>query len=151
MLRTCQKLGFWLITIPPKMTCRLQVLDTHGFHSFKVALQHLYQRRRARCGNGAVDTSAFLQCVYAASKMVLEARSWSRAFDENGFGCGQALLSASARHELGVPLPLVGVGSPSKTDIELCFPVKANAAVNLSIALFIDGRTSATSCGRVAG
>ena len=94
---TCASTGAWPAVVPAVMTWLLQVLDTHGFRPYKACLQGAYQDARAK---GVVDIDGFLQCIYRAIEEVLQARSWCRAFEQNGFGALQANLSNTVQRTL---------------------------------------------------
>ena len=148
VLRACQKAQIWPLTIPPKLTWRLQPLDTHCFYSFKTALQHIYQRHRAREAKYDVGTAEFLQCVYQAVELVIEKRSWHNAFNENGFGARQNLLSKGARADLCIhDASNVKEGAPTLEDMAFCFPRSASKSAHLARELFIE---CAESAGRAA-
>ena len=85
--------------------------------------QGAYQDARAK---GVVDMDGFLQCIYRAIEEVLQARSWCRAFEQNGFGALQANLSNPVQRTLKLdesPLA-VPTGRPQLADVEMCFPKK---------------------------
>ena len=126
-----------MLTIPPQMTWRLQPLDTHGFHSFKTALGHVYQRRRALKAD--VDTAGFIQCVCEASKLAIETRAWSSAFEQNGFGCAQMRISANAKRDLHMNDACeVGKDPLTYEDLKWCFPKNASASARLAKSLFVE-------------
>ena len=90
----CARVGIWPIVVPAKMTWLLQPLDTHVFASFKRHLQAAVLR--ARCA-AAVEGDVLEQLLAAlceAVDAVLSNGSWAHAFASNGFGVGQAGLSA---------------------------------------------------------
>ena len=83
VFRACEAARIWPCVIPPKLTWRLQPLDTHCFLSFKSTLQQIYQRRRATTSHGEVETPLFLQCVYETIRRVMNGRAWRHAFEHN--------------------------------------------------------------------
>ena len=139
VLRACQSVRIWPLVMPPKLTWRLQPLDTHGFHPFKIAVHQVYQRNRACTRRGEVDTALFLQSVYEAIRLVFEGREWHRAFEHNGFGLRQTLIAHATKAELQLKRAvIIEPGRPSSAELALCFPKNALKAVKLTHKLFID-------------
>ena len=120
---TCASVGAWPVVVPPRMTWLLQMLDTHGFRLYKACLQGEYSDARA---DGPVTIDRFLQCIYNAIEETMQTRSWGSAFEQNGFGAGQARLSNTVRRHLQLDSePIVTpAGRPSLEDVRLCFPKK---------------------------
>ena len=139
VLRTCKSIGMWPFVTPPRMTWRLAPLDTHGFHPFKIALKHEYQRRRAGNRHGIVDTVDFVTCVREAVIRVLHRRNWSSAFEHNGYGSRQSLIHTTTLKDLRLA-SAVGLepGCPSQGELSLCLPTNKSKIATLVRNLFID-------------
>ena len=123
VLNACNSCGIWLVLVPAKTTWLLQPLDTHAFQSFKIQLRNAYQRARVQAGRHDLSVKDFLACIYEAIHSVLEGRDWSSAFNENGFGHGQAETRAYIKRQLGVESPLVVASArPSLEQLQCVFP-----------------------------
>ena len=125
VLRACRDARVWLIIIPARTTFCLQPLDVHVFALYKACLIGAYQAARARSGSGDGDLemSEFLPCVYQAIREVLEGRSWAHAFAQNGLGSQQRDLSGSLKRRLQLAqTPAVSDTCPSDGELRLCFP-----------------------------
>lgn len=117
---TCASVGAWPAVVPPLMTWLLQMLDSHTFRPYKACLQGEYSDARA---GGPVNIDRFLQCIYTAMEETMQSKSWQSAFQQNGFGVGQASLSNTVRRHLqleGEPIA-IPAGRPSLEDVQLCF------------------------------
>lgn len=123
VLNAIRRAGIWPVLVPARMTWLLQPLDTHVFRLFKIALRREFQAQRLRCELGDLSTPEFLTCVYAAAREVIDRRLWAHAFAEDGFGIGQAEVSAHVRTQLrveGIPL-VIPNDRPSLEQVAECF------------------------------
>lgn len=121
--RACLAQKIWLIVVPAKMTWLLQPLDTHAFSRYKVYLRTAYQRARIATADGEVSVAQFLQVVRETIRMVLQGTKWARAFDEDGFGANQALVSGRVLRELQMSTPPTAPAVvPTEAVLKLCYP-----------------------------
>ena len=123
VLQACWRHGLWAVCVPARLTWLLQPCDTHAFQGYKRCLKDAYLRARAAAGGGQVSIAGFLGWVYAAIRHHLQGRRWARAFEEDGFGSGQARLSMFVRRQLALQGPVVVArGLPAPEELALCFP-----------------------------
>lgn len=127
VLAACAALGIWPLFVAAKMTGLLQPLDTHVFWPFKAHLRRAFQAARARSADGHVDVGGLLECVYEATRCVMQGRRWADAFDKDGFSAGQA--GVSRRRVLAAlqldDLAPVSSARPSIDELRWCFPKRA--------------------------
>ena len=157
VLLACRAVGVWLVVVPAGLTWLLQPLDTHAFALYKAHLLGAYQVARTGSADpsGDVDIRAFLACVYATIRKVLQGTRWALAFDRDGFGSRQSALSLRVLRRLECEGPLGAPSSrPSVEQVQLCLPKRAKAAPAAVLSL-CDGRMSVTApmggAGRPAG
>ena len=126
VLQACARHGIWPILVPAKCTWLLQPLDTHAFLKYKAYLRERYQKARIAHGSGDLTIEQFLPCVCDAVRCVLECRKWAAAFEHNGFGNNQALLSRWVKRQLGGgDRAEVPATRPTLEQLRLCFPRRA--------------------------
>ena len=138
--RACRRVDAWLSIVPPRTTLRLQPLDTHVFARYKACLVSSYQESRARsgCGEGDVEIHELLDCVYTAIREVIEGRSWTHAFEQDGLASRQLGVCASLKRHLQLAeLPHVSDSCPTDEDIRVCFPRRCTVPLALVRALFL--------------
>ena len=132
VVRACNKAGIWFVLVPAGVTWLLQPLDTHAFQRYKAHLRRKYLEARVDAAGDVLSVGEFLPCVYSAVRMVLQGNRWSGAFDENGFGSQQALVSprvlAKMEHVGRVD---VSSDRPSDEDLAHCFPRRARIPIAL--------------------
>ena len=122
----CQPAGIWPLVVPASLTWLLQPLDTHTFLAHKGRLRAAYQNARIRAVDGEVGVAGLLQCVYEATRSILQGVRWARSFEENGCGAGQRGLCQRVLKELGWDAPpAVSSSRPSLAQLRLCFPKRA--------------------------
>ena len=129
VLSTCEKMRIWPIVVPSKMTWLLQPLDTHAFLPYKRALEDAYQGARELSRNGDPSIECFMPCIYAASRAVLENRSWCDAFNKNGFGLRQRGLRRFIFEQLGTRCCVAPLERPSAEQVTQCFPRGSHAPI----------------------
>ena len=139
VFQTCSKNNVWGLVLPPRLTARLQPLDTHVFHPFKTELQHTFQRVRMGTGRGDMDIRLFLQALYEAVQRILLDRPWRKAFEHNGLRDRQAGVAADVLRELEIagPVPAM-LTPPTKADIGACLPKNALKVACLVHRLFVE-------------
>ena len=139
VLHACRAAGIWFIVVPPRLTWRLQPLDTHCFLPLKAMLHQLYQQARARAGQDHLDMPTVLLCLYAAIQRVLCGRPWGRAFSDNGFAAMQLRVHADTLMQLRITDGLnVAAEAVAKADVAACFPATRGKAVELAWNLFLE-------------
>ena len=153
LLRACKAAGIWIVVVPPRLTWRLQPLDTHCFLPFKAMLQQLYQQARARTTSENLDIASFLQCMFEAIRRVLLARQWRHAFDDDGLSYLQTRVHAETLTQLRidgqVSLPITWM---SKLELATCFPVLRRCkAVDLTWKLFLEQEAPEEVAGKAHG
>jgi hypothetical protein len=134
----CLSVRIWPLGMPPKLTWRLQPLDTHGSHPFKIAVHQMYQRSRACTRRGEV----FLLSSYEAIRFVFEGRELHRAFEHNGCGLRQALIAHKTKAELQLKRAIIiEPCRPSSAELARCFPKNALKAVEFTDELLSVNQT----------
>ena len=123
----CATARMWPLVVPPQMTFLLQPLDTHAFLPFKHALREANLEVAASSVSGGVcGVARVIGCVCKAIRLVLESRSWERAFDEDGFCAMQSKLSVRVLKELRnddlFSTPVVPHSKPPPHVVLQCFP-----------------------------
>ena len=118
--------GIWQLIVPAGMTWLLQVLDTHGFKSYKDSVYTFHQIHCFVHGSSGGDLDALCDAVKDATRDVLENKSWASAFDSNGFGNFQWRLRPAVLETLGwEALPDTSCcHRPTPEQIRLCLPRK---------------------------
>ena len=130
VLRACVGQGLWPLAIPAKLTWLLQPCDTHAFLPYKRCLKESYQRRRAATATGQLSVAEFLPVVYDTIRQKLQGVRWAKAFEEDGFGSGQAALSVYAKRQLALEgSASAGSGRPTMEQLALCFPRRSKVDV----------------------
>ena len=126
VIAACLAEGIWPIIVPAKMTWLLQPLDTHAFKPYKENLREAYQRARLRTATGELTIAQFVAALCGTIRHVLQGRRWASAFDRDGFGQQQALVSRTVlkRLQLQAP-PAITAAAPSVQQLQLCYPKKA--------------------------
>ena len=119
-------LDIWLVVVPARLTWLLQPLDTHAFREYKAFFKAAYQRARLETQDGQLTVRQFVAVFCETIRSVLQGRRWSRAFDADGYGCGQAEASAYLLRQLqwSEP-PTVPSTAPTSDMVRLCFPRKS--------------------------
>lgn len=123
----CETARMWPLVIPPQMTFLLQPLDTHAFLPFKHALREAHlEAATSSVFDGGCGVLRVIGCVCEAVRLVLESRSWERAFDEAGFCAMQSKLGARVLKELSNDdlsfVPVVPHSKPPPHVVLQCFP-----------------------------
>lgn len=123
VLLACRRAGIWVVFIPARMTWLMQPLDTHAFRRYKQFLREAYQNARISNATSELCIHDFLQCLYSTIRSVLQGLEWDRAFDQDGFGSQQRLLSSAICANLQATTELlVPSDHPTPDEIALCFP-----------------------------
>ena len=122
-------------------------MDTHAFNAYKIHLQKAYQEERIRTLDGAVGVAALVRSVCAGIHHVLEAKSWTEAFDYNGFRAVQGNVGRNAFAALQATEPLdIPATRPTDEELKECFPKRAKVASALEADVGgIPCRTPATA------
>ena len=150
VLSACNACKFWVVIVPPPLTGLLQPLDTHAFRRFKHWLLSEFQRVRCETEQLDLPIEDFLPCVYSAIRHVLQGVAWAAAFDENGFGANQTLVSGAIRRRLsGAGCQCAAFACPTDADIALCFPGRTVIPYDLLHAQFHSAQSEAARCGSV--
>ena len=128
VLQACWAGNLWPVLVPARLTWLLQPCDTHAFLRYKEVLKAQYQKARASTADGQLTIGQFLGALYSTIRSTLQGRRWALAFDEDGFGHGQSLLSSFALRQLECDRPpFVPNALPSAEQVQLCLP-KGKAA-----------------------
>ena len=132
VLAACLSEGIWPIIAPARMTWLLQPLDTHVFKAYKEYLRAAYQRARLLNGAGDLSMVQFVAALCDTIRHVLHGRRWAAAFDQNGFGQRQALVSRTVLQRLQAPAPLdIPAAMPALGELQVCFPKRAAVPVGM--------------------
>ena len=100
VLHACDRWAIRIAMVPPGLTWLLQPLDTHAFAAFKRMLTDCYQERFGEAGGHVLPTVEWLLVVSACVQRCLVYPPWGGAFDSNGYGSNQELVSARVRKGL---------------------------------------------------
>ena len=139
VLAACARWGIKLDIIPPKETYLLQPLDTHAFAQMKRFLRDRYQARVGREGRAALSVRSWVDVATNAVYCYLRSVPWSRAFDHNGFGSAQQLVSARVLTALEMTGPPdVASTRPSDAQLRLLWPRRS--IVNASLLFETEAR-----------
>ena len=84
VLREARSLGIWVMYVPAQLTFLLQVLDTHGFASFKNWLRKEYKRLQSVSVDGTVDRLLWLRVLQKAKADFFDSKSWAKGFQATG-------------------------------------------------------------------
>ena len=120
--KACARQDIHIMYIPAQMTKWLQPLDTHVFAKLKRFLQQEYESAILRNSDGEVDVYQVLQAVVRSVPEVLEAQSWTRAFQHVGLRDEQAHLSRTFLRRLGWDAsPQVAPDIPTLQELQAVF------------------------------
>ena len=123
--------GILLVIVPAGLTWLLQVLDTHGFRSYK---SHVCVEHERHCLENDVpedSLEALLDAIRDATQSCLCSRSWDVAFDANGFGNSQQQVRDRIRVALGhIALDAIPHTRPTIDQIRTCLPRRARLFYN---------------------
>ena len=121
VLRALSATAMRPIIVPAKLTWALQPLDTHVFHSLKTLIREKYDEALGERCDSELSMVSFVHAVRSAIDIVFGGRCWAHAFNQNGYGHKQALLSKLALDELDMQAPAtVGIDAPTLADVRLC-------------------------------
>ncbi len=130
--------GIWLVYVPAKLTWLLQPCDTHLFSYLKAWLRREYTRRRSETLTGRLSGEGWLRMLFHAVAAVVNARHWSRAFDEVGAAERQARLTAYVRshtaHDLSEIIPALRLTPDA---LQLSFPASTRVPYRQLFKLFL--------------
>ena len=111
------------------MTWLLQVLDTHGFRSYKNCLREAYQLHWIRHGEQLADVNKLpmvLGSLRDATKVEFYTKEWGYAFARNGFGVSQGGLRPRIRTTLTLDeFFSVTAQWPLPEQVKVCLPKNA--------------------------
>ena len=123
VLREFDRWGIRVVIIPPKLTWLLQPLDTHVFASMKRAVRDAYQTRLGANGGLALSMRDWVGVVCHTVYRFLAPRDWARAFDHNGFGSKQQLVSRRVLTGLELTaIPEVSSTEPTRSQLASLWP-----------------------------
>ena len=124
VLEECNLSQIGYVLVPAHLTWLIQPLDTHGFRHFKGQLRKRYQDARVQTNGNDLSMEQFLdRCVFGAVQSLLENVQWATAFDRDGYGLAQAVVSARVKRDAGfVGLVQAPSSRPTVEDVGLCYP-----------------------------
>lgn len=93
VLQECASWRIRVVVVPARLTWLLQPLDTHVFAQLKRAIRDAYQERVGREGARALSTQSWVSVVTNTVYCFLRRGQWATAFDHNGFGAAQQMVS----------------------------------------------------------
>ena len=125
VLKTAKRQRIRLCFVPALCTWLLQPCDTHLFRKFKAQLAKLFRHFRVQHGVTVVQMTALVKMIVTLIRTVVQGTKWDSAFDHNGYGHSQQLVSQRVLCNLvsGVT-HLVGHSFPVAEDIERMLPAK---------------------------
>ena len=116
----------WILVIPAGLTWLLQVLDTHGFRSYK---DHVYTSHQLHCIRNRWEPGsleALFDAVKEATRSCLCGKGWAIAFDGNGFGDSQRRVRERVCKALGnMEIGVIPSSRPSMEQVKVCLPRRA--------------------------
>jgi hypothetical protein len=122
--------GFFYFIIPPKLTWALQPCDTHLFAIFKDALAKQCQKLLLASGQQKLSILTLLDALNNTVEAKISASSWSKAFDDLGYGGHQRLVSRRCMQKLDmVEVPEVGNAIPTLANLMACFPQRTDIPI----------------------
>ena len=122
-LASCVRCKIWVVYVPARLTWLLQPADTHCFALLKASLRQLFHDTALRAANGKVTVKNILEHLDRAIRKVFQGRSWSDAFEGNGWSCGQRQVRQRILDTLEWPaIPEVDSCLPSLQDFQTIFP-----------------------------
>ena len=122
-LASCVRSKIWVVYVPARLTWLLQPADTHCFALLKASLRQLFHDTVLRAANGKVTVKNILEHLDRAIRKVFQGRSWSEAFEGNGWSCGQRQVRQRILDTLEWPaIPEVDNRLPSLQDFQTIFP-----------------------------
>ena len=145
VLEACRDARFWVVSIPPSVTSRLQVLDTHVFAKYKAEVWHELQKQRLRNKFESPDVVVYFECVADAMRKVFQGTSWGKAFDENGFGAAQQCISRRIVDMLGDSVVSTSLAL-SRNDVKLCFSRRSRVHWDLLLPFPLAAVVSFVTC-----
>ena len=123
MFNAGNRYKIWILVIAAGMTWLLQVLDTHGFRSYKSYLRNAYQVHYLERGPDADKLQLLLDAVKDAINARIRGKDWCGAFAENGFGPEQHGLRDGIKRKLSLAATMqIPSSKPTLDQIRLCFP-----------------------------
>ena len=122
-LASCVRWKIWVMYVPARLTWLLQPADTHCFALLKANLRQLFHNAVLTAADGKVTVKDILKHLDEAIRKIFQGRSWSEAFEGNGWSCGQAQVRQRILDVLEWPaIPQVANGLPSLQDFQTIFP-----------------------------
>ena len=121
----------WILVIAAGMTWLLQMLDTHGFRSYKAHLRNAYQLYYIERGLDTDKLQLLLDAVKDAINAKITNKDWCPAFAENGFGPCQYAVRDTIRRKLCLAEHVdIPSSKPSLEQVTRCFPRKTKVPYN---------------------
>ena len=150
VLRALSASGILPIIVPAKLTWALQPLDTHIFHSLKTILREKYDEVLGDRTDSELSMIAFVRTVRSAIDIIFGRICRAHAFNQNGYGHRQQLMSKFALDELEMErLATVGTHAPTLADIRLCCSARMQRAAAEMCDKFIVNRSKPPPMRRV--
>ena len=132
VLKECARWGIRVVVVPAGLTWLLQPLDTHVFAQMKRAIRDAYQDRVGREGAMALATPGWVEVVTNTIYCFLRRGRWAHAFDHNGFGASQQLVSQRVLSALEwQTAPAVPSSEPSEAQVRALCPQGSRTDVRL--------------------
>ena len=122
-LASCVRWKIWVVCVPARMTWLLQPADTHCFALLKASLRQQFHNTALTAADGQVTLKDILKHLDEGIRKIFQGRSWSEAFEGNGWSCGQGLVRQRILDTLEWPaIPQVDNCSPSLQYFQTIFP-----------------------------
>lgn len=118
-----KSLGLHLCLIPARLTWLLQPLDTHAFQLYKNLLRSIYAEARCASPSGSLSTIEFSRLLFRVVRQCLQGRLWAQAFDSDGFGSRQQLISKYVKKQLQLQAPPnLPLHKPAAKELQKAWP-----------------------------
>ena len=122
-LASCVRCKIWVVYVPARLTWLLQPADTHCFALLKASLRQQFHETSLLADSGRVTVRDILEHLNIAIRKVFQGRSWSEAFEGNGWSDGQRRVRQRILDTLEWPaIPRVDNCLPSLQEFETISP-----------------------------
>jgi hypothetical protein len=126
--KAAARYGIWIMYIPAGLTWLLQPCDTHLFSRYKRYLGARLQAEKSLHPQGDVNTLAWIRCITATIRKVMQGVSWRRAFASDGMSRHQSEVSSYIHEALSIK-EFLPVPSSRPTDDQLAYIFPQNTNV----------------------
>ena len=102
LLASCVRCKIWVLCVPARLTWLLQPADTHCFALLKASLRQQLHDTTLLAANGKLAIKNIHEHLDRAIRKVFQGRSWSEAFEGNGWRCGRTQVRQKDPGHIGM-------------------------------------------------